>query len=112
MIVDLVRNDLTRSARAGSVRVSELMGVYSFRQVHQMISTIRCTLRDDITVSEVLQNSFPPGSITGAPKLRAMELIKQYEKGNRVLYSGCIGYFDENRNFDFNVVIRSLFYNR
>lgn len=112
MIVDLVRNDLTRSARAGSVRVSELMGVYSFRQVHQMISTIRCTLRDDITVSEVLQNSFPPGSMTGAPKLRAMELIKQYEKGNRGLYSGCIGYFDENRNFDFNVVIRSLFYNR
>jgi para-aminobenzoate synthetase component 1 len=112
MIVDLVRNDLTRSARAGSVHVAELMGIYSFRQVHQMISTIRCTLRDDITVSEVLQNTFPPGSMTGAPKLRAMELIRQYEKGSRGLYSGCIGYFDEKRNFDFNVVIRSLFYNR
>ena len=112
MIVDLVRNDLTRSAKPGSVKVDELMGIYSFKQLHQMISTISCTLQEGITISQVLQNTFPPGSMTGAPKIRAMELIQQYEKGKRGLYSGCLGYFDESRNFDFNVVIRSLFYSR
>lgn len=112
MIVDLVRNDLTRSALAGTVKVDELMGIYSFRQVHQMISTISCSLREGLPVTEAIQNTFPPGSMTGAPKLRAMELIRQYEKGKRGLYSGCLGYFDEKGDFDFNVVIRTLFYNR
>ena len=83
MIVDLVRNDLTHSARPGSVRVEELMGIYSFRQVHQMISTISCSMRDDLTLSQALQNTFPPGSMTGAPKIRAMELIRKYESGKR-----------------------------
>jgi para-aminobenzoate synthetase component 1 len=111
MIVDLVRNDLSRIAKRGSVRVNELCGIYSFRQVHQMISTISCELQTGLRPSDPFKVSFPMGSMTGAPKVRAMELIEHFERSKRGLYSGAVGYFMPNGDFDFNVVIRSLLYN-
>ncbi|MEO5909570.1 MAG: anthranilate synthase component I family protein [Pelobium sp.] len=111
MIVDLVRNDLTKSAKKGSVKVEELFGVYSFKQVHQMISTVVCELREGIDNVEVIKNSFPMGSMTGAPKIKAMQLMEHYEKSKRGMYSGAIGYFSPNNDFDFNVVIRTILYN-
>lgn len=111
MIVDLVRNDLTISAEPGTVKVEELLGLYSFKQVHQLISTISCTLKSGLAVTEAIQNAFPPGSMTGAPKISAMNLVKQYEKGNRGLYAGSIGYFNGKNEFDFNVIIRTIIYN-
>lgn len=111
MIVDLVRNDLSRIAKKNTVNVSELFGIYSFETVHQMISTIECELGDDIHFADVLKATFPMGSMTGAPKLRAMEIIEEYEDFKRGIYSGTIGYITPKGDFDFNVVIRSLFYN-
>jgi para-aminobenzoate synthetase component 1 len=111
MIVDLVRNDLARSAKTGTVKVEELFGIYSFEQVHQMISTVSATLSDDIHWVDALKYAFPMGSMTGAPKIRAMELIEQYERTARGLYSGAVGYITPEGDFDFNVVIRSLQYN-
>ncbi|TAL61689.1 MAG: anthranilate synthase component I family protein [Bacteroidetes bacterium] len=125
MIVDLVRNDLSKSCN--NVTVDELFGVYTFKQWHQMISTVSGTLREGVDFTEVIKNSFPMGSMTGAPKVRAMELIEQYEKTKRGLYAGSVGYLSpphpqplskgeesENSqvNFDFNVVIRSILYNQ
>ncbi len=110
MIVDLVRNDLTRCAVPGSVRVTEMFGVYTFPQVHQMISTVECDMRNDLNVIDAVRNTFPMGSMTGAPKVRAMELIDEYERSKRGAYSGALGYFDPNGDFDLNVVIRSIFY--
>ena len=111
MIVDLVRNDLGKSCVAGSVKVTELFGIYSFPTVHQMISTIEGTLRPDVHFIDALKNAFPMGSMTGAPKVRAMQLIEQYEITQRGLYSGAVGYITPEGNFDFNVVIRSILYN-
>jgi para-aminobenzoate synthetase component 1 len=111
MIVDLVRNDLTKSAKPGTVKVEELLGLYSFKQVHQLISTISCTLKSQISSTAAIQNTFPPGSMTGAPKISAMKLIDRYEKGKRGLYAGSIGYFHSDNDFDFNVVIRTIVYN-
>lgn len=111
MIVDLVRNDLSRVAQKGSVEVEELCGIYTFETVHQMISTIACELRPELPLSEILAATFPMGSMTGAPKRRAMELIEEYENFQRGLYSGSVGYIDPAGDFDFNVVIRSLLYN-
>jgi para-aminobenzoate synthetase component 1 len=111
MIVDLVRNDLSRSAKRGSVVVEELFGVYSFKQVHQMISSISAELEPDIHFVDAIKYAFPMGSMTGAPKVKAMELIEQYESTRRGLYSGAVGYLTENGDFDFNVVIRSILYN-
>jgi len=111
MIVDLVRNDLARSCEVGSVWVEELMGIYSFPQVHQMISTVSSYLRKDMTFADAIQYSFPMGSMTGAPKIKVMQLIDKYEQARRELYSGTVGYIQPNGDFDFNVVIRSLFYN-
>lgn len=108
MIVDLVRNDLARSAETGSVQVEELFGIYTFPRVHQMISTVTATLRPDIHPIDAIKYAFPMGSMTGAPKIKVMELIEHYEHTKRGIYSGTIGYFDEHGNFDFNVVIRSL----
>jgi len=110
MIVDLVRNDLTKSAKAGTVTTEELFGIYSFSQVHQMISTVVCELRDDITDVEAIRNTFPMGSMTGAPKISAMQLMEQYERSKRGVYSGTVGYFSPDGSFDFNVVIRTLLY--
>lgn len=111
MIVDLVRNDLARSCVAGSITVPELFGVYSFPQVHQLISTVSGILREDCTAEEAIHFAFPMGSMTGAPKIMVMELIEQYERSRRGLYSGAVGYSTPDGDFDFNVVIRSLFYN-
>ena len=111
MIVDLVRNDLTLSAKPGTVRTEELYGIYSFAHVHQMISTVVCELAEDVTAVQAIKNSFPMGSMTGAPKISAMRLMEQYEQSRRGLYSGAIGYFSPDGDFDFNVVIRTLLYN-
>lgn len=111
MIVDLVRNDLTRSALAGSVKVEELFGIYSFQHVHQMISTVVCELDSHIGPVEAVRNTFPMGSMTGAPKVSAMQLMEQYERTKRGVYSGAVGYFSPDGDFDFNVVIRSILYN-
>ena len=112
MIVDLVRNDLAHSSKTGSVKVDELFGIYSFQQVHQMISTVSSTINENINPIDAIKNAFPMGSMTGAPKVMAMELIEQYEQTKRGLYSGAVGYFTPEGNFDFNVVIRSIQYNK
>lgn len=111
MIVDLVRNDLARHCRPGSVRVEELFGIYTFETVHQMISTVSGILRPEASAFDALRDAFPMGSMTGAPKVMAMELIERYEHSRRGLYSGAVGYITPEGDFDFNVVIRSLLYN-
>lgn len=111
MIVDLVRNDLSRIAIKGSVKVEELFGIYSFRQVHQMISTVSCEVGPETSFTDILKCTYPMGSMTGAPKISAMKLIEEFEKNKRGLYSGAVGYIDPAGNFDFNVVIRSILYN-
>ncbi len=112
MIVDLVRNDLAKICKEGSVWVKDFLGIYSFPNVHQMISTVAGNLRDDISISEILRATFPMGSMTGAPKKRVMELIEKYERTRRGLFSGTIGYISPGGDFDFNVVIRSILYNQ
>ncbi|MEP6261692.1 MAG: anthranilate synthase component I family protein [Gillisia sp.] len=111
MIVDLVRNDLSRIAKKGSVKVDELCRVYSFKQVHQMISTVSADVEEGIPPMEVLRVTFPMGSMTGAPKISAMKIIEDLEETKRGLYSGAVGYFTPEGDFDFNVVIRSILYN-
>ncbi len=111
MIVDLVRNDLSKIAAKGSVKVEELFGIYTFETVHQMISTVVAEQGEDVHPVDVIQHAFPMGSMTGAPKVRAMQLIEEYESTQRGLYSGAVGYFKPDGDFDFNVVIRSLLYN-
>ncbi|MFA7445980.1 MAG: anthranilate synthase component I family protein [Flavobacteriaceae bacterium] len=111
MIVDLVRNDLSRTAEKSSVQVEELCGVYSFKQVHHLISTVTSNKNSEKSVVEVIKNSFPMGSMTGAPKISAMQIIEKQEVTKRGIYSGSIGYFTPNGDFDFNVVIRSILYN-
>jgi para-aminobenzoate synthetase component 1 len=111
MIVDLVRNDLTKSAVQGSVKVDELFGIYTFPQVHQMISTISCELNPAIHFIDAIKNTFPMGSMTGAPKIKAMELIDAYEKSKRGAFSGSFGCISPMGDFDFNVIIRSILYN-
>lgn len=110
MIVDLVRNDLARTSKLGSIKVKELFGIYTFPNVHQMISTITSTILPSADFGTVLKASFPMGSMTGAPKIKAMQIIEEQEDFKRGLYSGTVGYFTET-GFDFNVVIRSLQYN-
>ncbi len=112
MIVDLVRNDLSHTAVEGSVKVEELCGIYSFEQVHQMISTVCSNLKPEYNFIDVLKTTFPMGSMTGAPKIKAMELIEEYEKTKRGIYSGAIGYITPEGDFDFNVIIRTLIYNK
>lgn len=111
MIVDLVRNDLARIAKPGTVNVDELFGIYSFKQVHHMISTITCELKETVSFTDIIKNTFPMGSMTGAPKVSAMKLIEHFESSKRGLYSGALGYIDPEGDFDFNVVIRSILYN-
>ena len=111
MITDLVRNDLAKVALRGSVKVEELMGVYTFPQVHQLISTISAEVDANTTWLDIVKATFPMGSMTGAPKMSAMQLIELYEVTKRGLYSGAVGYIAPNGDFDFNVVIRSLLYN-
>lgn len=110
MIADLVRNDLARSCVPGSIQVEELFGIYTFPKVHQMISTVSGRLRNDCQALDAILQAFPMGSMTGAPKHMAMQLIDRYERARRALYSGSVGYFSPDGDFDFNVIIRSLFY--
>lgn len=111
MIVDLVRNDLARTAQTGTVKVEEMFGIYSFEQVHQMISTVTSVARDDIHFIDMIKNTFPMGSMTGAPKVKVMQLIERYENTKRGVFSGASGYISPEGDFDFNVLIRSLFLN-
>jgi para-aminobenzoate synthetase component I len=111
MIVDLVRNDLTKSAIKGTVKVDELFGIYTFPQVHQMISTISCELNPEIHFIDAIKNTFPMGSMTGAPKIKAMELIDEHEKSKRGAFSGSFGCISPDGDFDFNVIIRTILYN-
>ncbi|MEL1241064.1 anthranilate synthase component I family protein [Flavobacterium flavipallidum] len=112
MITDLVRNDLSHTAQKGSVQVTELCGIYSFLQVHQMISTITSKLDAQYTAVDALKYTFPMGSMTGAPKISVMKIIEELEETKRGLYSGAVGYFTPEGDFDFNVVIRSILYNQ
>lgn len=110
MIVDLVRNDLSRTCLPGTVQVKELFGIYPFAQVNHLISTITGTLAPTMDFADALKNAFPMGSMTGAPKIRSMELIEAYEQSKRGLYSGAVGYITPEADFDFNVIIRSMLY--
>ena len=112
MITDLVRNDLSKTAQKGSVKVTELCKVYSFQQVHQMITTITSKLAPEFSALDVIKTTFPMGSMTGAPKISAMKIIEDFEETKRGLYSGSVGYFTPNSDFDFNVIIRSILYNQ
>jgi len=112
MIVDLVRNDLSRIAKKGSVNVDEFLGIHTFETVHQMISTISCKVDNAISFTDILQATFPMGSMTGAPKYSAMNLIEKHEEFKRGIYSGSIGYIKPNGDFDLNVIIRTFIYNK
>lgn len=111
MVVDLVRNDLSRVCRSGTVEVKELFGIYSFPQVHQLVSTVTGELDEGKTVEDVIAALFPMGSMTGAPKQKVLQLIEQYEQVHRGLFSGAVGYIHPSGDADFNVVIRSILYN-
>jgi para-aminobenzoate synthetase component 1 len=112
MIVDLVRNDLSRSAIKGSVKVDELCKVYTFEQVHQLISTVSCQVSEKINPVDIIKDTFPMGSMTGAPKISAMKIMEELEETKRGIYSGAVGYFTPKNDFDFNVIIRSILYNK
>lgn len=111
MIVDLVRNDLARCCEVGSIEVEELFKIYTYPQVHQMISTVSGQMQAGRPFTDAIRYSFPMGSMTGAPKIMVMQLIEKYEKARRELFSGTVGYITPGADFDFNVIIRSLFYN-
>ncbi len=112
MITDLVRNDLSKTAQKGTVNVVALCKVHSFLQVHQMITTITSKIKPEFSPIDVLKTTFPMGSMTGAPKISAMQIMENLEETKRGLYSGAVGYFTPNSDFDFNVVIRSILYNQ
>lgn len=112
MIVDLVRNDLSKVAEKGSVYVKELCGIYTFPKVHQLISTVCCTVKQDYNFLDIIRALFPMGSMTGAPKISAMKLIEEHENFRRSLYSGTVGYINPEGDFDFNVVIRSILFHQ
>ena len=111
MVVDLVRNDLSRVCKEGTVKVDELFGIYTFPQLHQMISSVSGEVKEGMKLTDLIRATFPMGSMTGAPKRRVLQLINQYEQTKRGLFSGAVGYISPDGNFDFNVVIRSIFYN-
>ena len=111
MITDLVRNDLSKTAVESSVNVNELCKIYTFEKVHQMISTVSSKVSDSLSVGDILKTTFPMGSMTGAPKLRSMELIEEYENFKRGFFSGAVGYINPGGDFDFNVIIRTILYN-
>lgn len=110
MIVDLMRNDLARSAVPGTVKLSELCEIYSFPNVHQMVSTVEAQKLPHLDPVDALAAAFPMGSMTGCPKIRAMELIELYEESKRGAYSGALGYFTPDGDADFSVLIRTLLY--
>ena len=111
MAVDVARNDLSQVAQKGTVQVTELFGVQTFKNVHQMVSTVSCKIKEEISFNDIVKATFPPASMTGAPKLKAVELIKKYELSPRGIYSGALGFVDNKGDFDFCVVIRTIIYN-
>lgn len=111
MIVDVARNDLSRIAKKGTVKVDKLYDIETYEQVHQMASTVSCELKEGVSFNDIINATFPMASMTGAPKIRAMELIDEFETNSRGPYSGCMGYIKENGDFDLSVLIRSIFYN-
>ncbi|HEY4876731.1 MAG TPA: anthranilate synthase component I family protein [Puia sp.] len=112
MVVDIVRNDLSKICKEGSVKVDELYGIYTFPNLHHMISSITGELKNNMDWTDAIKATFPMGSMTGAPKKRVMELIERYEKTKRGIFSGALGYVTPGKDFDFNVIIRSIFYNQ
>lgn len=108
MIVDLLRNDIGKVAKAGSVAVPSLFAIESFPAVHHLVSTVTATLKPDCTATDLLQAAFPGGSITGAPKIRAMEIIEELEPSRRSLYCGSIGYISQDGKMDTSITIRTL----
>ncbi|MBS1731512.1 MAG: anthranilate synthase component I family protein [Bacteroidetes bacterium] len=110
MAVDLARNDFSHFCNEGSVSVPALYSIYGFPQVYQMISTIEGKVPDQINLASIIAAAFPMASMTGAPKKKVMELIGKFEKSTRGIFSGAVGYITPQKNFDFNVVIRSMIY--
>jgi para-aminobenzoate synthetase component 1 len=108
MIIDLERNDLSRVCVPGTVEVTSLFEVEEYATVNHLVSTIQGKLLDDIKFSDIMRAMFPGGSITGAPKLRSMEVIEEIENVARGIYTGSIGYISNNGNFDFNIAIRTI----
>ena len=108
MIVDLLRNDLGKICTPGSIQVTKLCGVESFANLHHLVSVIEGELRPDVTLFDMLHATFPGGSITGAPKIRAMQIIEELERVRRGVYCGSIGYFGFNGNIDLSVAIRTM----
>ncbi|MEJ7912272.1 MAG: anthranilate synthase component I family protein, partial [Chitinophagaceae bacterium] len=111
MVVDLVRNDLSIVCKEGTVVADELFGIQTFPGLHQMVSTVSGTVSSGTFFSQIIKATFPMGSMTGAPKQSVMQLIDRYEKSNRGIFSGSVGYISPNGDFDFNVIIRSMMYN-
>ena len=112
MIVDLVRNDLSKIALKSTVKMEELRKVYTFKNIHQMISTISCEISENQKISNIIKATFPMGSMTGAPKIKVMQIMEEYEVSKRGLYSCSFGIIYPNGDFDFNVIIRTLIYNK
>lgn len=112
MIVDLMRNDLSKISETGSVKVDELFGVYAFSKVFQMISTVSSTCQDNVDLKALFHATFPMGSMTGAPKIKCMELIERYESFQRTWFSGTVGHILANGDMDWNVIIRSIVFDK
>ena len=112
MAVDVARNDLSVIASRGSVSVNKLYNIESYQTVHQMVSTVKCELKENISFHEIIKATFPMASMTGAPKISAMNLIDEFEGFERKYYSGAMGRVEENGDFEFCVIIRSIFYNQ
>ncbi len=112
MAVDVARNDLSQLAKKGSVQVNKLYNIESFETVHQMVSTVSCELKENITFEKIINATFPMASMTGAPKLRAMQLIDEFEDFERNFYSGAMGVINKKEDFTLAVNIRSIFYNQ
>ena len=112
MAVDVARNDLSIIAKRGTVNVNKLYNIESYETVHQMVSTVSCELKEGINFENIIEATFPMASMTGAPKISAMNLIDEFESFERKNYSGAMGIIDQNGDFELNVIIRSIFYNQ
>lgn len=112
MAVDVARNDLSQVAKKGTVQVNKLYNIETFETVHQMVSTVSCELKENTSFEKIINATFPMASMTGAPKLRAMKLIDEFEDFERNNYSGAMGIIDEKEDYTLAVNIRSIFYNQ